>query len=160
MKAATITQLKKELETYTHARLIEVLITTAKYKIENKELLSYVVFDADDPYSYVQDIKLEISTAFDEIHNASFYLALKRLRKILRTIQKYAKYMGDKEKEIELLTHFCEQMVQHGFLKHRYKSMVVIFGRVLDKIEKLIPAIHDDLQYDYRNKLEAFEQVL
>jgi hypothetical protein len=160
MKAATITQLKKELETYTHQRLVETVIAAAKYKIENKELLSFILFDSDDIGGYVTDIKLEIDTAFDEIHNASFYVSVKRLRKILRLIQKYCKYIGAKEREVELLLHFCDRLLEHGYLRNRYKSLVVIYGRQLDKIEKLLPKIDEDLRFDYTERWQKLADVL
>jgi hypothetical protein len=64
----------------------------------------------------------------------------------------------------EFVKEQCSDDVILGFdasyiSKHRYKSMVVLFGRVLDKIEKLIPSIHDDLQFDYRQKVEQLEQL-
>ncbi len=160
MKAATITQLKKELETYTHQRLVETVLAVSKYKVENKELLSYILFDSDDIEGYVTDIKIEIDEAFDEIHNASYYVGIKKLRKILRLIQKYCKYMGSKDREAELLLHFCDRMVEHGMLRHRYKSVVVIFGRQLDKIEKIIPKINEDLRYDYTERITELARAV
>jgi hypothetical protein len=45
MKASSISQIKKELQYVSKEELIEIVLRIGKYKIENKELLSYLLFD-------------------------------------------------------------------------------------------------------------------
>lgn len=160
MKAATISQLKKELETCTHSRLVEVALQLTKYKVENKELLSYILFDSDDLATYIADIKLEIDTAFEELKYYSFYHALKRLRKITRLIAKYVKYTGSKEVETELAVYFCDHFISHGYTENRYKSMMGILNSQVKKIERNMHKIHEDLAFDYRIKVKKYNAVL
>jgi hypothetical protein len=160
LKAATIIQLKRELETYTHQRLIELLLSTAKYKVENKELLSFLLFDSDNLEGYVADIKLEIEEAFDDINNASSYIAVKRLRKVTKLIAKYVKYTSSKIIDAALTTYFCQEMIDRGYLRHNYKTIMNLYARQVDRLSKCIPKIHEDLQYDYTEKVLKFNKYL
>jgi len=48
MKAATISLLKKELVKLDRDDLLDVCLRMAKYKVESKELLTYLLMRADD----------------------------------------------------------------------------------------------------------------
>lgn len=52
MKAATISQLKKELAKLDHEDLLDVCVRVAKFKVESKELLTYLLMRADDEVGY------------------------------------------------------------------------------------------------------------
>ena len=160
MKAATINQLKKELETCTHAKLVEIALQLSKYKVENKELLSFIMFDSDDIATYVADIKIEIDAAYEELKYHSFYHALKRLRKITRLIAKYVKYTGSKEVEAELSIYFCDHFVAQGYTDDRYKSMLKLLHTQVKKIERCLPKIHEDLAFDYRSKVKKYNSII
>ena len=60
MKAASIHELQKELTALEPKQLKELCIRLAKYKKDNKELLSYLLFEAHDEKAYVKNIKQEI----------------------------------------------------------------------------------------------------
>ena len=57
MKAASIREIKQVLENSTKTELSEVCLRLAKYKKENKELLTYLLFEADDEQNYLQNVK-------------------------------------------------------------------------------------------------------
>jgi ribosomal protein S13 len=160
MKPATISQLKKELETYTQQRLVEVVLAAAKYKTENKELLSFILFDSDNISGYVEDIKLEIDQDIANVLDMSLYRAIKALRKTLRLVAKYCKFVGDKQVEATLYLHFCETMVENGLMIHRFKAIHALYTRQLDRVEKLIPKLHEDLQVDYTDKIENLSRYI
>jgi len=48
MKTATVTQLKKELKHHSQAELIALCLRLSKFKKENKELLTYLLFETDE----------------------------------------------------------------------------------------------------------------
>ena len=56
MKAATISQLKKELVKLDHGDLLDVCVRMAKFKVESKELLTYLLMKADDEIGYANDL--------------------------------------------------------------------------------------------------------
>ena len=46
MKTATVTVLKKELKYKSNDELLNLCLTLSKFKKENKELLTYLLFEA------------------------------------------------------------------------------------------------------------------
>ncbi|WP_167619243.1 hypothetical protein [Maribellus sediminis] len=155
MEIASICQIKKELQNLPPEELNEIILRLAKYKKENKELLSYLLFDAWNENEYIRQAKEEIDLEFRSLNRSSFYLAKKTIRKVLRTTKKYIRFSGKKETEVELLMHFCKKLKNS---KLNYKSSRVIFNLYINqvkRIEKVISMMHEDLQYDYREALEA-----
>lgn len=149
MKAASVTELKKELQHLEPKALAELCLRMAKYKKENKELLSYLLFNADDEADYIEKVKSEVDEQFAEINKSHVYFAKKSLRKILRFMNKYIKYSSQKQTEVELLVHFCIRMKYSGISYQRDVSLVNLYARQKQKIEKAISKLHEDLQFDY-----------
>ena len=48
MKASTVSELKEELKHLPPAQLLELCLRLARFKKENKELLTYLLFEAHD----------------------------------------------------------------------------------------------------------------
>jgi hypothetical protein len=107
MKASTINELKQELAGISSAQLLELCLRLARFKKENKELLTYLLFEAHDEPSYIKSVKQEMDDQFANINSSNLYFAKKSIRKILRSANKYIRYAGSKTVEIELLIHFC-----------------------------------------------------
>src|SRR5580704_14422296 len=104
MKAATATELKEELKHLQAPDLLELCMRLARFKKENKELLTYLLFEAHDEQAYIESVKEFINRGFAEIPKGnSLYLVKKSLRKILRNTNKYIRYTGSKTVEIQLL---------------------------------------------------------
>ena len=103
MEIAPISQIKKELASLPPEELGNLVLRLAKFKKENKELLSYLLFEAFDEQEYIKQAKDEINLDFLSLNRSSYYLAKKTLRKSLRTTNKYIRFSGKKETEIELL---------------------------------------------------------
>lgn len=152
MKAAGIRELKKELNSLPQKELIEVCLKMSKFKKENKELLTYLLFEADDEHGYVDSVKLEIDELFDEIKWHSYYYANKGIRKILRTVKKYIRYSKLKETEVALLIHFSSHISAKGI--GRNKALQTIYDRQIVAIEKAIEKLHEDFRYDYQLELD------
>ena len=105
MKAATINELKQELVNTSPATLIELCLRLARFKKENKELLTYLLFEAHDTVAYIASVKEEMALQFAAINKSNVYFVKKTLRKILRTTNKYTRYSGLATVEIELLIY-------------------------------------------------------
>jgi hypothetical protein len=155
METASVAQIKKELKSLSKEDLLEHCLRVAKYKKENKELLSYLLFEAHDEQQYIEDIKEEIALDFSRILDINTYYIKKSVRKILRNVNKKAKYSGIKTTEVELLIFFCEKMKERGFNSMKHMVLLNIYDRQLEKIRKLISGLHEDLQYDYHSMLES-----
>lgn len=155
METASLANIKKELKNLPPEELQTIVARLAKYKKENKELLSYLLFEAYNEDEYIRQVKEEIDLQFLSLNRSSFYLAKKTLRKVLRTTNKYIRYSGKKETEIELLLYFCKKMKTSRL---NYKQSRVVFNMYINqvkRIQKVISMLHEDLQYDYREELEA-----
>ncbi|TMU54842.1 hypothetical protein [Flagellimonas algicola] len=154
MKASTIAQLKKELQHRSPDELLDLCLRLGRFKKENKELLTYLLFEADHEEGYIDSVKAEVDEMFEEINTNSFYYIKKSVRKILRTIKKYIRYSGNKETEVELLLYFCEQLKNFRPSIKGNIALRNLYERQLVYIEKKISALHEDLQYDFGQILE------
>jgi hypothetical protein len=154
MKPEKLSDIKKELLAQDVRQLSEICIRIAKYKKENKELLDYLLFRADDPMEYAESIKSTLEGDFKSLRT-HYYYSLKSLRKILRLMNRYVKYTGSKEVEMEMLLWFCRNFLIYTDTRSSHKPLRALFVRQIEKIAKVFPKLHEDLQFDYRNELEV-----
>ncbi len=154
MKAATVSQLKKELSHQSKEELLEFCLRLSKFKKENKELLTYLLYEADDETGYIESVKKEIDTQFELINTSSYFYIKKSVRKILRIAKKYIRYSKQKETEVEILLHFCSVLKAMTPSMTRNVSLQNIFNRQILSIKKTVATLHEDLQYDYELELD------
>lgn len=157
MKAASINEIKQELVNLPPKKVLELCLRLARFKKENKELLSYLLFEADDENSYVQSVKKEMNDQFAELPKGNWYLAKKALRKILKGISKYSKHTTTKESEVEMLLHFCYLVKTSGLRYRSYKALSGLYDQQLKKLNTLVEQVHEDLRFDYKKQLEQLE---
>ncbi len=154
MKAATITEIKKELQHLEREEVINLCLRLARYKKDNKELLTYIIFESDDEDSYIESLKSALAEQFENINYGTVYYTKKGLRKVLRYLDKFIRYSGNKETEVILRLYFCELMQEYQIPIERSKVLTNLYNRQVDKIKKAITTLHEDLQYDYERMLE------
>ena len=154
MKAASIKLLKEEMKNRSANELLEIALRLARFKKENKELLTYLLFEIDDEQAYIDSIKREMEQQFQEINKSNIYFAKKSIRKIVRTTNKFIRYSGRKETEVELLIHFCKCLKDSGIRMSNSVALQNIYIRQIQKAKKAISTLHEDLQYDYAVELE------
>jgi hypothetical protein len=157
MKAATINEIKQELNAVAPAKLLELCLRLAKYKKENKELLTYLLFEAHDEAAFIETVKRDMEEQFAAINHSNLYFAKKSLRKILRTTAKYIRHTGSKQAEVELLLHFCRTLFNSPIPIHKNTVLNNLYQFQLKKIAKVIDTLHEDLQYDYLKELKKLE---
>lgn len=155
MKAASLSDLKKELQQISPKELVELCVTLAKYKKDNKEFLDFLLFESHDKALYITSVKKEIDEHFEELkQQANLYFVKKGLRKQLRLITKYSKYVGEKALAAELLIYFCGKLKNSGIPYHKSQLIINMYEQQIKKINTLINSLHEDLQQDYLNDLE------
>lgn len=154
MKPASLHEIKKELELQTPARLLELCMGMAKYKKDNKELLTYLLFRSEDIHIYITDVKLEMDEAFKLLPKHNVYIFTKSLRKVLRNTNKLIKHSGNKLAEAELLIYFCDKLKKSGIDVNKSTALSNLLEQQVKKITKAISYLHEDLQYDYLRELE------
>ena len=149
MKAATVNELKQELINTSPSILTELCLRLARFKKENKELLTYLLFEAHDTTAYIESVKNNMAMQFADMNKSNVYFVKKSLRKILRTANKYTRYSGLPTVEIELLIYFCTAMKELNVSIHDNQVLFNIYQNQVKKINKAIAGLHEDLQYDY-----------
>ena len=157
MKTATVSQLKKELQHRDEADLLEICLKLAKFKKENKELLTYLLFESDYETGYMESVKELIAEQFETINTKNYYWMKKGIRKILKETKKYARYSGNKETEVALLLYFCEKMTEVRPAIRNNNVLRNLYLRQKEYITKKIEALHEDLQLDYIHALEKLD---
>jgi len=155
MKAVSIKELKEELTNYTPKELRDLCLRLARFKKENKELLTYLMFESSDEVLYIEGIKREVDEQFELINRKSQYLIKKSFRKILRTLRKYARYSSKKETEVELLVYFCSKLRKFTPSIKKNTGLENFYNKQIEAIRKKITLLHEDLQFDYGTELNA-----
>lgn len=154
MKAATVSEIKKELTHRPPKELIEFCLTLAKFKKENKELLTYLLYEKSNEASYIESIKRDVDEQFELINRKNFYLIKKGIRKILRNLKKYIRYSKRKDTEVELLIYFCKKLRNFKPDISRNRVLTNMYQRQIETIKKVLPKLEEDLQYDFGIELE------
>lgn len=153
-KPASVKELKDELKHRSPEELLEIVLRLSRFKKENKELLTYLLFSAENEEEYVEAVKQEMDDQFEEINRSSYYFMKKSMRKVLRNVKKFSRYSGKKETETELLLYFLQKMDSFSPSIHRNKTLQNLYDRQLALVKKNIQKLHEDLQYDLNMELE------
>jgi vacuolar-type H+-ATPase catalytic subunit A/Vma1 len=139
---------------HSQKELIELCLRLSKFKKENKELLTYLLFEESNENDFILGVKDEIEFQFTQINTSSYYFMKKSIRKILRMTKKFIRYSKKKETEIALLIHFCVELKNIRPSMTKNVSLQNIFDRQIVLIEKALLTLHEDLQFDYKMELE------
>lgn len=157
MKAVTVKEIRQELECKSPKELRELCLRLSRFKKDNKELLTYILFESSDEASYVTSVKSEVDEQFALINRKSNYLTKKGLRKILQFIRKNIRYSLKKETEIELLVYFCMKLRRFTPDVQYNTGIRKIYDKQIDTIVKKIALLHEDLQFDYTAELKELK---
>ena len=157
MKSATISELKKELIIKDPSKLVELCLRLAKYKKDNKELLTYLLFEENNETRFINTIKYEVDEFMVAINSRNIYYLKKNLRKILRHLDKHIRYSGNKETEAELRIYFLKKIRAAHIPVRRSKVLTNLYEGQLKKIRNAIAKLHEDLQYDYGVQLKEID---
>jgi len=153
MKASTINELKQELVNTPASTLVELCLRLARFKKENKELLTYLLFESNDTSAYIKSVKEAMDEQFADINKNNVYYVKKSLRKILRTAKKYIRYSGLAIVEVEVLIYFCESMKNLNISINKNPVLFNIYQNQINNINKALKGLHEDLQYDYQKTI-------
>lgn len=154
MKPSSLAEIKKELQQLDPQSVADLCVRLARYKKENKELLTYLLFESNDEQAFINGVKEETTLAFKEINDSNLYYAKKSIRKILRNINKHIRYSGLVTTQVELLLFFCKSLKYSGIEFKRSTALNNIYESQLKKIIKALDTMHEDLQYDFKKELK------
>ena len=153
MKAASIAELKKELVRLDQGELLEALLRLARFKKDNKELLTYILFLSKNEHEFANLLCEEIDEQFSLTPNAH----KKTLRKIIRWMDKCLRFSKVKETEIHVRLHFCRALQQSDTPYRKNRVMTNMFERQLIKIDKAMASLHDDVRFEFQAELESLK---
>lgn len=157
MKTATVHELKDELQQLPVKELVELCLRLSKFKKENKELLTYLLFEAHDLPAYITVVKQQMEEAFEALNASQMFLAKKTIRKTLRIANKHIRFTGSKLAEVELLIHFCSLLQNAGLNLQKSTAMLNLYQAQLKKVHTALKTMHEDEQYDYKRLVEKLE---
>lgn len=154
MKAASIKELKIALREKSSHEIMDYCLRLAKFKLECKELLTYILFESEDEANFVRSVQSEMNDAFDNVNRKNSRSIKRGIHKILRNTKKLIRFSKNKETEVQLLIHFLKNMRQFSPSPFRTKVLRNTYERQLAFVRKKIESLHEDLQYDYNLTLE------
>ncbi len=153
MNAASLADIKHELKERTPEELLAICLRLGRFKKDNKELLTYLLFEAGDETSYIQLLKEDIDDMMDEINMDHLYYVKKGLQKIVRTLNKSLRYSGQKQTEVEVRMYFCKCIKGAGIAIERHTTINNLYHREIKRVNKALSGLHEDLQADYQTEL-------
>jgi len=155
MKAVTVKEISQELFNLTPKELRDLCLRLARFKKENKELLTYLLFESADEASYIESVKKEIDLQFEQVNKKSYYFIKKGLRRILLNTGKYIRYSHSRKTEVDLLIYYCSKLKKFTPSIQRNTALRNLYLRQIATIREKIGSLHEDLQYDYELEVEA-----
>lgn len=157
MKAATVKEIKSALENLPAQELANLCLRLIKFKKENKELATYVLFDEGNEVEYVNSVKSGLDLLFEDVNKTNPYFAKKTLRKIVRVANKFIRYSSEDTTEVEILLFVAERMRNLKMDMKKSTALENIYLGLIKKINKSVQSLHEDLQYDYKRQLATIE---
>ena len=155
MNTASLNEIKKELLTLEPAALAGICLNLAKYKKENKELLTYLLFESHNEQSYIAMVKETVDDLFTTLPVSNTYLIKKVLRKILRYVNRQIKYSGISQTDVELRVYFCTKVKAAGIPLGASTVLTNLYQQQLNKINTALSKLPEDLQADYQREIKS-----
>jgi hypothetical protein len=157
MKAASLNEIRKQLSALDRGRLEQICSTLARYKKENKELLTYLLFDSHNEQGYVTELKQDVDELFASVPKGNVYFVKKSIRKIIRFINKQIKYSGLPGTELDVRIHFCLKMKAAGICLQEGSVLYNLYRQQKKKIHSVWSRLPEDLQFDYKREINLLE---
>ncbi len=157
MKSATVHEIKKELNTLESNALVELCLRLAKFKQDNKALLTYLLYESQDEKAFIQGVKAELDEDMAELPVSQLYFYKKGLRRILRSLNKQIRYSGQPATELELRVYFLTLVRNSGVDLDKSPVLLNLYRQQLRNAHKVMAKLPEDLQFDYQADLQRLE---
>ncbi len=150
MQTESISSLKKALLQMNSDQLVDACLRLARFKKDNKGLLTYLLFLSRDEAGYIDSLCGHIDEQFALTPKAH----RKTVRKIIRWMDKCLRFSGIKETEVQVRLHFCQALVSS---KTPYQTSRVINNMLTGQIKKTRKAMekfHKDVRLEYEQQID------
>lgn len=157
MKTRSIRELREELVYAEKQDLVDFCLQLARFKLENKELLTYELFYKHNKDLYLSEIEAHVDKEFNALNDKSYFYLKKGVQKINRHVKKYIRIAKDPEIEVHLLLYFLKKFKAYNPDLLKDKILNNMYHREYKLVVKRMEKLHPDLQYDYKISLEKVE---
>lgn len=157
MKIPSLVTIKKELKQRNETELVDLVLQLSKLNRDNKAFLYFQLFEDGNHELYLNMVKEELEEAFQNGNRRSYYTAKKSAQAIRRLMNKNLKLNKDKVTTLEVLLYFCENLIEYGYLGFHHPVIDNLYAAQVKKMEKLISGLHEDLQFDYQETLQHYQ---
>ena len=153
MKAASVAELKKALFRLEHGELLDACLRLVRFKKDNKELLTYLLFLSDNEKGFADYLCEEIDEQFRLTPNAH----KKTLRKVIRWMNKCLRFTSVKDTDVQVRLHFVRSLRASKTPFRKSKVMVNMYNGQLKKVTKVIEKFHEDIRREVQREIDEFE---
>ncbi|MBK7214987.1 MAG: hypothetical protein IPH88_17195 [Bacteroidales bacterium] len=159
METASLNEIRKAFGSLSPKEMAELCLRLGRYKKENKELITYILYYECDPSGFLRAVKNETNTQIAAINRSNNYYILKGIRKIIRMLDKYSHFAAKKEIEAEMHIYLWKSLRENGIWIPSQGTLRNLFERQFLKIKKSISELHEDLQFDYGEELKELRKL-
>ncbi len=154
MKAASIKQLRTEIGNLPPHKLAALTERLIKYKKDNKELASYIIFYEEDEAGFADDVETALEEQFGLINFKTAFFAKKGLRKMIRIANKFLRYTPNKSTQARIIMDVLSRLalIPASLKKNtQIKNMQV---SLLKKLDDILLQVHQDERHDFEKQLK------
>ncbi|MBL7926347.1 MAG: hypothetical protein JNK61_05495 [Bacteroidia bacterium] len=155
-KAVSISQIKQAVQTMPAKQLHELVLRLARFKKDNNDMLTYLIFQADDTDAYINEVNETVTAWFLEMNKSNVYLIKKTVRKTIRLIDKKIKFAALPKVTVEICMHWCQCFLANNFHKKQATVLDNLYISQVKKMEKAYNLLHPDVQMDYSAQMQRF----
>jgi len=150
MEAASIAEIRKSLMRLEQGDLLDACLRLARFKKDNKELLTYLLYLSNNEPGYVNYLCQMIDEQFALAPNAQ----KKTLRKLIRNMDKCLRFSGIKETELQVRLHFCRVLKSSKIPYKQSRVMTNMFVGQLKKIFRITEKLPSEIYQEYASEIE------
>lgn len=160
MQFPSLTALKAELKHLSDKDLIALIAELSKFSRDNKAFLFFKLYEKENSRLYIEMIQEELEKEFQHANTKNYHYAKKAAQAIRRKLNKHLKLTKNKSDQIEVIEYFCVNLERYGYLNFRHPVIDNLYAVQVGKIEKLVTALHEDLQYDYELPIRELKKYI
>lgn len=158
MKPASLSEIRKQLGELDSGSLEQICLKLARYKKENKELLTYLLFESHDERAYVAGVKTEMDDQFETLPKGNVYYVKKGLRRILRIVNRQIRYADSPSTELDIRIYFCLKVKSARIPLMQGTVLYNLYHQQVKKIQQLLLKLPEDLRFDYDSDMKQLSQ--
>jgi hypothetical protein len=160
MQLPSLSSIKADLKHLSESELIALVADLSKLSRENKAFLFFKLNEKDNPRLFIDMAQEELEKEFQMANTKNYHYAKKAAQSIRRKLNKHLKLTKNKSDQIEVIEFFCRNLERYGYLSFRHPVIDNLYATQVGKIERLVAALHEDIQYDYELPIRELKKFI